>query len=187
MTDTHEIHFIRKYEILGDHSLKLTFEDGFVRDVDLTPILYGKLFAPLRDPAYFKQVRLEPDFQTIEWPNGADFDPETLYNWDRYRDDMIEMAEDWKHAEAGPDRVNLETDDAIDELDCVALTKDIPALGLVIGDVGTVVHVYASGKAFEVKFITAEGHTLGVETLDCNEVMPVTGNSIMHVRELEMA
>ena len=77
--------------------------------------------------------------------------------------------------------------DPIEDLDQVALAKDLPTLGLVVGDVGTVVFVHRNHEAFEVEFITAEGHTLGVETLNCDEVRAVTGNSIMHVRELEMA
>ncbi len=99
MAYLHELHFIEHVEVIGDHELRLTFEDGMVRDVDLTRMLHGELFSPLQDPAYFRRVRLEPDFKTIEWPNGADFDPETLYHWDRYRDDMIAMAEGWEHAE----------------------------------------------------------------------------------------
>jgi Domain of unknown function (DUF4926) len=75
----------------------------------------------------------------------------------------------------------------IEELEQVALAKDIPLLGLVRGDVGTVVFVHRDHAAFEVEFITAEGHTLGVETLDRNDVSPVTGNTILHVRELEPA
>ena len=39
----------------------------------------GWSFEPLRDPDYFKQVRLNPDIGTIVWPNGADFSPEFLY------------------------------------------------------------------------------------------------------------
>ncbi|MFI5202115.1 MAG: DUF4926 domain-containing protein [Candidatus Kapaibacterium sp.] len=78
-------------------------------------------------------------------------------------------------------------EDQIEELDQVALTKDLPALGLVTGDVGTVVCVHRDGLAFEVEFITAEGHTLGVETLEREEVRPVSGNAILHVRELEAA
>jgi Protein of unknown function (DUF2442) len=34
---------------------------------------------PLRDPAVFRQVRVDPDLRTIVWPNGFDLDPEVLY------------------------------------------------------------------------------------------------------------
>ena len=33
------------------------------------------------------------------------------------------------------------------------LTEPVPAEGLEPGDVGTVVHVYADGKAYEVEFV----------------------------------
>lgn len=40
--------------------------------------LTAKYFLPLRDPAFFAQVRLNEETGTIEWPNGADFAPEFL-------------------------------------------------------------------------------------------------------------
>jgi hypothetical protein len=59
--------------------LRLEFSDGVVKDVDLSNELYGKVFEPLRDPAFFCQVRVNEETNTIEWPNGADFAPEFLY------------------------------------------------------------------------------------------------------------
>ncbi len=97
---------------------------------------------------------------------------------------MIELAEKWKHAENTSDPT-FDANDLIDERDPVMLTKDIPGLGLVAGDIGTVVAIKSDGNVFEVEFTTAEGHRLGVETLERSEVRPVTGNSILHVRELE--
>jgi hypothetical protein len=37
------------------------------------------VFAPLADTRRFAEVRVNPDTGTIEWPNGADIAPETLY------------------------------------------------------------------------------------------------------------
>jgi hypothetical protein len=65
---------------LGGYRLRLTFDDGTVGDVDLSYLLdRGPIFAPLRDPAYFERVSVDPDGGTIVWPNGADVAPETLY------------------------------------------------------------------------------------------------------------
>ena len=54
----------------------------------------------------------------------------------------------------------------IKEHDCIVLTEPVPAEGLEVGDVGTVVHVYADGKAFEVEFTTLDGKTAAVATLE---------------------
>jgi hypothetical protein len=40
------------------------------------------------------------------------------------------------------------------ELDSVVLAVDRPEWGLVAGDVGTIVHVYGEGEAYEVEFTT---------------------------------
>lgn len=64
---------------LGGYRLRLGFNDGTTKDVDLSPELYGTVFEPLKDTGLFRQVHVNPDTNTIEWPNGADFAPEFLY------------------------------------------------------------------------------------------------------------
>ncbi len=64
-------------EYLGDYKLKLQFNNGAEGIVDLESELYGGVFEPLRDKCLFKEVFLTS--RTIEWPNGADFAPEFLY------------------------------------------------------------------------------------------------------------
>lgn len=63
---------------LQDFKLRITFSDGSTRVVDLSDQLDGEIFEPLRDPAFFSGVRINPETGTIEWPNGADFAPEFL-------------------------------------------------------------------------------------------------------------
>lgn len=72
----------------------------------------------------------------------------------------------------------------IDELDLVVLTHDIAERGLQRGDVGTVVHRYADGQAFEVEFVTAEGATVAVLTLGPGDLRAVGGREILHMRDL---
>ncbi len=70
----------------------------------------------------------------------------------------------------------------IDECDLVALLIDLPDLGLVRGDVGTVAMVHGRGEGFEVEFVNAGGRTIGVETLMADQVKKITeSKAILHV------
>ena len=62
------------------HKLRLAFDDGVVKIVDLEHELDGPVFEPLRDTEFFRQVTVNHDTGTIEWPNGADFAPAFLYD-----------------------------------------------------------------------------------------------------------
>ena len=70
------------------------------------------------------------------------------------------------------------------ELDRVVLTEPVPHESLERGDVGTVVHVYDDGKAYEVEFTTLDGHTEAVVTVEASQVRPVSRREIAHAREL---
>ena len=74
-----EIIHVTSVEVVGDHRLRLVFEDGFEGDVDLAGWRWRGVFEPLADPAYFATVSLDRDLGTIGWPNGADLAPEFLY------------------------------------------------------------------------------------------------------------
>jgi Protein of unknown function (DUF2442) len=66
--------------VLGGYVLELTFSTGEVRVLDVAPYLWGPVFEPLRDPAVFAQVIVDPEAGTIAWPaTGADLSPEELY------------------------------------------------------------------------------------------------------------
>jgi hypothetical protein len=64
---------------LTNYRLRLQFNDGATKEVDLTPELAGEVFEPLRDLELFRAVTVNAETNTIEWPNGADFAPEFLY------------------------------------------------------------------------------------------------------------
>jgi hypothetical protein len=65
--------------VVGDYRLRLIFDDGTVGDVDFSAREWKGVFEPFRDPAYFAQVRVDPEAGTIVWPNGVDMAPERLY------------------------------------------------------------------------------------------------------------
>lgn len=71
---------VEQVEYLDSYRLRLTFNNQAIADVDLAQELYGEIFEPLKEIEYFKQVFLNPETNTIEWPNGADFAPEFLYD-----------------------------------------------------------------------------------------------------------
>jgi len=66
---------------LEGHKIHLCFEDGAEGVIDLAPQLsFRGVFEPIKDLAYFRQVRVDPDLGTVVWPNGADLDPDVLYS-----------------------------------------------------------------------------------------------------------
>ena len=67
----------------------------------------------------------------------------------------------------------------------VVLMSSVPGEGLEAGDVGTVVHVYSDGKAYEVEFTALDGHTTAVTTLESGQIRPVTGSDMTHSRPIE--
>jgi hypothetical protein len=64
---------------VGEHRLRLEFEDGKAGEVDFSNEEWRGIFEPLRDPGFFSRVELDEELGTIIWPNGADFAPETLH------------------------------------------------------------------------------------------------------------
>jgi len=67
-------------EPLDRFKLRLCFNDGRKRIVDLEDELWGPVFEPLKaDPELFRQVRVDDEIGTIVWPNGADMDPDVLH------------------------------------------------------------------------------------------------------------
>jgi hypothetical protein len=67
-------------EVLSHYRLRLTFSDGLIGDVDLSHIrAWDGVFTPLHDPAFFAEVRVDPEIGTIAWPGGVDLAPEVLY------------------------------------------------------------------------------------------------------------
>lgn len=69
---------VRAVEPLERFKVRLEFEDGTQKEIDLEPYLHGPIFEPIRsDPAVFRSVKVEGG--TIAWDNGADIDPDVLY------------------------------------------------------------------------------------------------------------
>jgi hypothetical protein len=69
---------VRAVEPLEGFRVRLEFEDGTQKEIDLEPYLHGPIFEPIRrDMSVFRSVKVEEG--TIAWENGVDIDPDVLY------------------------------------------------------------------------------------------------------------
>ena len=75
----------------------------------------------------------------------------------------------------------------IKEHDRIVLKTPVPTERLEPGGVGTVVHIYEDGRAYQVGFVTLDGHTAAVSTLEASQVRPVNRRDLTHVGELQIA
>lgn len=64
---------------MGQYRLRLEYETGEVKLLDVAPYISGAWYEELKDAAYFKTVHLLPDGVGIEWSNGQDIAPHELY------------------------------------------------------------------------------------------------------------
>lgn len=62
---------------LENHTLRLVFEGGEIREFDLKPYLNFGIFEELKNDAYFISVKIE--FGSLEWPNGQGLSNDTLF------------------------------------------------------------------------------------------------------------
>ena len=89
-------HHVTEFEILGDYRLRIRFDDDMECLIDLEPVLWGELYGPLRDSKMFQSVQLDPEFKTLTWKNGADFDPSILHDWPEHEPAWRAMAARWR-------------------------------------------------------------------------------------------
>ena len=72
----------------------------------------------------------------------------------------------------------------IEELDRVALTRDLVEHGLVAGDIGTVVAVHQDGAGYTLEFISLDGTSIAVVTLAAADVRASRPREVAHVRAM---
>jgi hypothetical protein len=71
---------IKRVAHLGERRLALVFDDGQVVVADFAAAAQkGGVFAPLRDEAVFKKVRIARHGRALVWPNDLDFCADGLY------------------------------------------------------------------------------------------------------------
>lgn len=70
------------------------------------------------------------------------------------------------------------------EHDRVVLAVDLSDQKLTAGDLGTVVHLYQDGAAYEVEFVALDGETVAIVTLTSEQVRPIARREIAHARQV---
>ncbi|MEG0181813.1 MAG: DUF2442 domain-containing protein [Romboutsia sp.] len=68
---------VKEVKPIENYKLILTFENNEVKIFDMNPYLDKGIFRELKNENIFNAVKVS--FDSIEWPNEADIDPETLY------------------------------------------------------------------------------------------------------------
>ncbi len=61
----------------NNHILLLEFTNGEKKRFDVSPYIGKGIFEPLADEMFFREVSVF--LGSIQWPNGADLCPDTLY------------------------------------------------------------------------------------------------------------
>jgi hypothetical protein len=95
----HKLYKVRSFKVVTDYTIQVEFDDGTEQVIDFRPVLYGEMWGVLQDLTLFNKVELDPIAHTLSWPNGADFDPETLHNWPEYVDELTRRAQQWAKVE----------------------------------------------------------------------------------------
>jgi hypothetical protein len=96
----HAIYSVEAFQIVGPYTLSVMFDDGTQQTINFEPVLAGALYSPLRDLSLFNGVRIDPEVHTLVWPNGADFDPETLHDWPEHIDGLQAASRRWEPVSA---------------------------------------------------------------------------------------
>jgi hypothetical protein len=72
---------VKEVKPIHDYQLILTFSNKEKRLFDVKPYLDKGVFKELRDVAMFNTAHIS--FDTVEWDNQADLDPEVLYKYSK--------------------------------------------------------------------------------------------------------
>lgn len=87
---------VESFASVGPYTLNVRFDDDRSVRINFEPVLHGELYGPLRDISVFNQVKIDPEVKTLVWPNGADFNPSTLHDWEEKRELLRKEAEKWE-------------------------------------------------------------------------------------------
>ncbi len=74
---------ITSFEITESFTIKIVFKSGKINVINFEPVIGKGWMKQLADQNYFSRVKLN-DGGNLEWPDGQDFNPEALYDWEKF-------------------------------------------------------------------------------------------------------
>lgn len=74
---------IKRFRIVADYTIEIVFNDDKIQIINFEPVIGRGWLEKLKDKEYFKKVKLGFN-RNLEWPDGQDFNPEALYNWETF-------------------------------------------------------------------------------------------------------
>ena len=95
----HSIYKIVSVKLVAPYMLELKFDDATTKVINFEPVLHGEMYSRLKDSSLFNRVAIDPEVHTIVWPNGADFDPAILHNWEDYVEEISKRSKEWELVE----------------------------------------------------------------------------------------
>lgn len=90
-------HRVKSFKIIAPYTIKIRFEDGASQVINFQPILGGGMYRPLRDLEFFNKVFVSDGIATLTWPNGADFNPDHLYDWHEHENLYQKRVREWEN------------------------------------------------------------------------------------------
>jgi uncharacterized protein (DUF433 family) len=93
---SHPLYDVIDFEIVGDYTLRVVFDDHTEQIINFEPVLKGEVYGPLKDLELFNQVKLDQEVHTLVWPNGADFDPWLLHEWPKHAEKLSRQTQHWQ-------------------------------------------------------------------------------------------
>ncbi len=91
----HPIYKVISCKIIAPYTLQIHFDDITIQTINFQSVLAGEMYGPLIKIELFNQVKIDPEVHTLVWPNGADFNPATLHDWQQQEFELQSRMKKW--------------------------------------------------------------------------------------------
>jgi hypothetical protein len=70
---------VQSAKAINDHTLLIEFDNRQKKTYDISPLLEKEMFLPLKNPAFFKAVKVEQGGYAVVWNNNIDISEYELW------------------------------------------------------------------------------------------------------------